>query len=139
MITSDFSGLNTTELQVVLAMARNLSIGTESKIDPKGGKKCIKVPKNVSNRIDFCSTIRTRRESQCLPYAGFFGWLPSDFCRIFVMSTTSNQFESYIFRSNLTKLSMATQDYIILHSSHFPEIPGGPKCTFSSPKTFKLS
>ena len=65
-----------TELQVVLAMARNLSIGTESKIDPKGGKKCIKVPKNVSNRIDFCSTIRTRRESQRLPYAGFF-WMAS--------------------------------------------------------------
>ena len=35
----------TTELQVVLAMARNLSIGTESKIDTKCGKKCLKVPK----------------------------------------------------------------------------------------------
>ena len=39
--------LDITELQVVLAMARNLSIGNESKIDPKGGKKCLKVPKKT--------------------------------------------------------------------------------------------
>ena len=78
-----------TVLQVVLAMARNLYIGTKSKIEPKGGGK---VPenaiKNVSNRVDFGSTIGTRQESQCLPYAGFFSLLPSDFCQIFAMSTT---------------------------------------------------
>ena len=34
---------------------------------------------------------------------------------------------------------MAAQDYDILHSSTFPEIPGWPKWTFSSPQTFKLS
>ena len=87
----------------------------------------------------FRATIRTRREIQCLPYAGFFGWLPSDVGRIFVLSTTSNQFESFIFRSNLTKLSLATQDYIIIHSSYFLEILGRPKCTLTSPRTFKLS
>ena len=60
------------------------------------------------------------------------------FWRTFVMSTTSNQFESHIFRSNFLKLVGAAQDYDILHSSHFPEIPGWPKWTFSSPQTFKL-
>ena len=44
----------------------------------------------------------------------------------FVMSTTSNQFESQIFRSNFLTLVVAAQDYDMLHSSHFPEIPGGP-------------
>ena len=67
-----------TELQLVLAMARNLSSATVCKIDPKCAKKCLNVHKNVSKRGDFGSSIRTRRESQCLPYAGFFGWLPSD-------------------------------------------------------------
>ena len=61
------------------------------------------------------------------------------FWRTFVLSTTSNQFESHIFRSNFLKLVVAAQDYDILHSSHFPEIPGGRKWTFSSPQTFKLS
>ena len=60
------------------------------------------------------------------------------FWRTFVMSTTSNQFESHIFWSNFLKLVEAAQDYDILHSSHFPEIPWGPKRTFSSPTTFKL-
>ena len=41
--------------------------------------------------------------------------------------------------SNLTKFSVAIQDYINLHLSYIPEIPGGPKCTFTSPQTFKLS
>ena len=54
-----------TELQLVLAVARNLSSATGSKIDPKDAK-------NMSKRSDFSSSIRTRRESQCLPYAGFF-------------------------------------------------------------------
>ena len=61
------------------------------------------------------------------------------FWRTFVMSTTSNQFERRIFRSNFLKLVVAAQDYDILHSSHFPEIPGWPKWTFSSPQIFKLS
>ena len=60
------------------------------------------------------------------------------FWRTFVMSTTSNQFESHIFRSNFLKLVVAAQDYDILHLSHFPEISGGPKWTFSSPQIFKL-
>ena len=54
------------------------------------------------------------------------------------MSTTSKQFESDTFRSNFLKLVVAAQDYDILHLSHIPEIPGGPKLTFSSPETFKL-
>ena len=53
--------------------------------------------------------------------------------------TTSNQFESHIFWSNFLKLVLAAQDYDILHSSHFPEIPGGTKWTFSSQQTFKRS
>ena len=36
-----------TERQVVLAMARNLSIGNESKIDPKGGEKWQKCQKSA--------------------------------------------------------------------------------------------
>ena len=60
------------------------------------------------------------------------------FWQTFNMSTTSNQFESHIFRSNFLKLAVAAQDYDILNSSHFPENPGWPKWTFSSPKTFKL-
>ena len=43
-------------------------------------KRCQKEPKSAKKTGqkggDFGSTIRTRRESQCLPYAGFFGWLP---------------------------------------------------------------
>jgi len=62
-----------------------------------------------------------------------------EFWRTFVMSTTSNQFERNIFRSNFLKLGVAAQDHNILHSSHFPEIPGWPKWTFSSPWIFKLS
>ena len=61
------------------------------------------------------------------------------FWRIFVMLTTSNQFESHIFWSNFLKLVVAAQDYDILHTSHFPEIPGWSMCTFSSPQIFKLS
>ena len=57
----------------------------------------------------------------------------------FIMSTTSNQFESHIFRLNFLKLLVAAQDYDILHLSHFQEIPGWPKWTFSSPQMFKLS
>ena len=34
-----------TELQLVLAMARNLSSATVCKIDPKGAKKCLNVHK----------------------------------------------------------------------------------------------
>ena len=45
-------------------------------------KMCQKVPKstnkkNGSKRGGFSSTICTRQESQCLPYAGVFGLLPS--------------------------------------------------------------
>ena len=84
----------------------------------------------------------TSRESVS-PVCGIF-WMASlrycvEFWRTFVMSTTSNQFEGLIFRSNLTKLLVATQDDNSLHSSYFPEIPGRPKCTFSSLRTFKLS
>ena len=61
------------------------------------------------------------------------------FWRTFVMSTTSNQFERQILRSNFLKLVVAAQDYDKLHLSHFPEIPGWPKWTFSSLKSFKLS
>ena len=60
------------------------------------------------------------------------------FWQTFVMSTTSNQFESHIFRSNFLKLVVAAQNGDILHSSHFQEIPGWPKWTLSSPQTFKL-
>ena len=60
------------------------------------------------------------------------------FWQTFVMSTTSNQFESHILWSNFLKLVVAAQDYDILHLSHFPEIPGWPKWTFSSPRVFKL-
>ena len=112
----------------------------QKQIRPKGGKKSLKVQqKKVPKRVDFSSTIRTRRDIQCLPYAGFFGWLPSYSCWIFVVSTNWNQFEGLIFRSNLMKLSVATQDYVIFLSSNFLEILGRPKCTFSSPRTFKLS
>ena len=41
------------------------------------------------------------------------------FWQTFVMSTTSNQFESHTFRSNFLKLVVAAQDYDILNSSHF--------------------
>ena len=61
------------------------------------------------------------------------------FWQKFVLSTTSNQFESHIFQSNFLKLVLAAQDFDILHSSHFPETPGWPKWTFSSAQTFKLS
>ena len=61
------------------------------------------------------------------------------FWRTFVMLTTSNQFESHIFWSNFLKLVVAAQDYDILHTSHFPEIPGWLKCTFSSSQIFKLT
>ena len=44
-----------------------------------------------------------------------------------------------IFRWNLTKLLVATQDDNICDSSYFLEILGRLKCTFVSPKTFKLS
>ena len=67
-----------TELQIVLAMARNLSSATVRKLEPKGAKKCLNMHKNVSKRGDFGSSIRTCQESQCLLYAGFLGWLPSD-------------------------------------------------------------
>ena len=67
-----------TEIQLVLAMACKLSSDTVRKIDPKGAKKCLNVHKIVSKRGDFGSSIRTRQESQCLSYAGFLGWLPSD-------------------------------------------------------------
>ena len=53
---------------------------------PKRSKKVHKVQKkNVSNRVDFGFTLRIRRESVS-PLCGIFGWFPSDFCQIFVMS-----------------------------------------------------
>ena len=61
------------------------------------------------------------------------------FWRTFVMSTTSNQFKDQIFRLNFLKLVVAAQDYDLIHSSHFSELPGWPKWTLSSPQTFKLS
>ena len=61
------------------------------------------------------------------------------FWQTFVMLTTSNQFKSHIFLSNFLKLVVAAQDYDVLHSSHFPEIPGWTTWTYSSPQIFKLS
>ena len=58
------------------------------------------------------------------------------FWQTVVMSTSSNQFESHIFQSNFLKIVVAAQD--LLHSSHFPEIPGWPKWTLSSTQTFNL-
>ena len=82
--------------------------------------------------------LQGRLESQCLPYDGFFGWLPSVILLNFdgTLSITSNQFEG---RSNLAQLLVATHDDNILDSSYFLEILGKLKCTFSSPQTFKLS
>ena len=54
----DMFSFCSTELQVVLAMARNLSIGSIRKIYPKSAKKCL----NVSKRGNFGSSIRTRLE-----------------------------------------------------------------------------
>ena len=45
---------------------------------------------------------------------------------------TSNQAKKIFFPSNFLKLVLATQDNYILHSSYFPEIPGGPECIFWS-------
>ena len=39
-------GWHITGLQLVLAMAHNLSVGTSRKIDPKSAKKCLKVQRN---------------------------------------------------------------------------------------------
>ena len=54
-------------------MARNLSSATIRKYTQKvkSALKCVK-------KGGIGSSIRKRQEGQCLPYAGFFGWLPSD-------------------------------------------------------------
>ena len=127
-------------------MANNLFIGTRWKKNSEDQKKCQKRAKN-------CLKVHKKMlQSAHIKRVSFFRMpvpiLPSSrlmsernmvkFWQTFVMSTTSNQFESHIFRSNFLKLVVAAQDYDILHSSHFPEIPGWPKWTFSSPQAFKL-
>ena len=128
-----------TWLQVLLAMARNLSIGTRCITEHEGKK----VSKNAPKVLQSAHIKRVSASQMSVPI------LPSSrlmsarnavkFWQTIVMSTTSNQFESHSFRSNFLKLVVAAQDYDILHLSHFPEIPGKPKWTFSSPKTVKQS
>ena len=127
-------------------MARNLFIGTRFKNIlkvKKRAKKGLKLSKNAQNVLQSAHSKIFRVCLMSVPI------LPSSrlmyarnavkFWQTFVMSTTLNQFESRIFRSNFLKLVWSTQDYDILHLSHFSEIPGWPKWTFSSPHTFKLS
>ena len=54
-------------------MARNLSSATIRKYTQKvkSALKCVK-------KGGIGSSIRKLQEGQCLPYAGFFGWLLSD-------------------------------------------------------------
>ena len=58
--------LDTTRLQLVLAMVCNLSTSIRHQISTKGTNKCKKVKKNGSKRGDFSSTICTHQENQCL-------------------------------------------------------------------------
>ena len=67
-----------TELQLVLAMTRNLSSATVCKIDPKGAKKVSKYAQKPVKKGVILVLLSAQVESQCFPYAGFFVWVPSD-------------------------------------------------------------
>ena len=134
-----------TRLQLLLAMAHNLSIGTRRKNEsegeqvPKRAKNCLKIHKKVLQSAHDKRVCVSRMSVSILPSSRLISARNAvKFWQAFVMSTTSNQFESHIFWSNFLKLVVAAQDYDILHSRHFPEIPGWPKWTFSSPWSFKL-
>ena len=55
-----------------------------------------------------------------------------------IMSTTSNQAEGLIFLVKFIETFGGHSGLGYPFLSFFQEIPGGPKCTFSSSKTFKL-
>ena len=127
-------------------MARNLYIGTRCKKDSKGGKKWQKRAKTVlkcqTKLLQSAHIHRVSVSRMFVPILLSSRLMSArnavKFWQTFVMSTTSNQLESHIFQLNFLKLVVAPQDYDIFHSSHSPEIPGGPKWTLSSPQTFKL-
>ena len=106
----------------------------------KGLKNCLKIHKKVLHSAHFKRVSVSRTSVPILPSSRLISARNAvQFWWAFVMSTTSNRFESHIFRSNFLKLVVAAQDYDILHSSHFPEVPGWPKWPFSLPWSFKLS
>ena len=128
-------------------MARNLSIDTRCKKDSEGkkvpkkrAKRCLKRHKKVLQYAHI-KRVSVSRMSVTIPPSSrlIFARNTVKFWRTFVMLTSSNQFKSHIFWSNFLKLVFAAHDYVILNTSHFPEIPGWQKWTFSSPGTFKLS
>ena len=124
-------------------MAHNLCIVTRCKKYPEGeksAKRGLKMHNIVLNFAHSKIFSVSRMYVPIMPSSRLISARNAvKFWRTFLMSTISNQFKSHIFRSNFLKLVVAAQEYDVLHSSHFPEIPGWPKWTFSSPKTFKLS
>ena len=115
-------------------------------------KKTLKV-KKVQKRAKNClkmhksATICTNQESQCLPYVcPHPAFKQTDFCKerrkILTNIRPVDNFKSILepyFPVEFPETCCGRQDYNILHSSHFPEIPGWPKWTFLAPQTFKPS
>ena len=127
---------NNTALQLVLARACNLSCTTERIIDPKFAPK--KVPKcalKLCQKVVILVRLSTQVKRVSVSCMWNF-WMASlryfvKFWQTFAISTAGNQFEGLIFRSNLTKILLATQDYFILYLRYFLEVLGRFKCTFS--------
>ena len=97
------------------------------KCQKKRANNCLKVHTKVLQSAHIKRVSVSRISVPILPFNRLMSARNAlKFWWTFVMSITSNQSESHIFRSNFLKLVVAAHDYDKLHSSYFPEIPGWP-------------